>query len=115
MTKRTTPADHDHQAVITFWCEQWAARMEGERYPFNGGRDAKAIKQLRTAVGDDAKLRALMQVYLELDDPWINEHGHSLHVFAAQLPLVMQAARTRRAPAAPKRLRGLAAWAADET
>ena len=85
MTDRRDPSPHN--AIVRFWCDTFE-RHAGTRYPFAGGKDGKAIKDLRAIYSDD-ELRTFIAAFFEMDDPFIEQAGHSLGVFRGCLPKVI--------------------------
>lgn len=58
-----------HQEAIADFCGRWRSKY-GEKYPFNAGKDAEAVKWMRTQVdGDNAKLSAIFARFFDDDDP----------------------------------------------
>jgi hypothetical protein len=80
---RTDP----HAQLVQFWCSLYE-HTTGEKYPFNGGRDGKILKDLRELYGDD-KLRTLMSAFFEMADPFVEDTGHSLPLFRGCLTKVI--------------------------
>lgn len=85
--KRTRkPSTEPHPQAIAAWFEQWQAKY-GERYPFAGERDGKAIKtMLADCRGDVAKLVAVFARYLADDEPFFANDRHSLGLLRAKFP-----------------------------
>jgi hypothetical protein len=107
MTDRRDPSPHNE--LVRFWCDTYQARM-GTRYPFQGGKDGATIKWLREMYSDD-EIRGFMRGFFEIEDAFIEDAGHSMGVFRATLPKVIQFVRKQQQPKqAPKRLQGLAEW-----
>lgn len=61
----------------------------GTRYPFNNGKDAKILKDLRAIYSDD-DLHRYMVAFFEVDDDFIQNSGYGLGVFRGCLPKVIQ-------------------------
>lgn len=107
---RTDP----HAHLIQFWCDTYE-RHVGTKYPFMGGKDGKAIKDLRAIYSDD-QLRTFMAAFFEIDDEFIQQSGYSLGVFRGCLPKVITYLKRQRegTPSrrqqTPKNLQGLEAW-----
>lgn len=82
---RKVPDAAHHRAVAAF-TTAWAARY-GEKYPFDGGKDGKLVKDLLAHVGgDEAKFAAVVGRYLADDDPFVADKRHTLGMLRAQLP-----------------------------
>lgn len=110
MTDRREPTAHPIRDLLSFW-DGCYSRHAGMRYPFNGGRDSKLVKDLRDIYSDD-QLRTFIATFFEMDDPFIEQSGHSLAVFRGCLPKVI--AYLKNGPAkreTPKNLSGIAEWA----
>lgn len=112
MTERREPAAHPIRDLLSFWdsCYQ---RHVGARYPFNGGRDSKLVKDLREIYPDD-QIRTFMAAFFEMDDDFIVNSGHSLAVFRGCLPKVIAFLHKPRLSSQPqslpKNLQGIQAW-----
>lgn len=61
----------------------------GSRYPFNGGRDSKMMKDL-LVMYSEPEIRSFMAAFFEMDDPFIEQSGHSLGVFRGCLPKIIR-------------------------
>ncbi len=77
-------------------------RKIGARYPVNGGKDGKLLKDLR-AIYSDMEIEAFMAAFFLMDDPFFREAGYSLGCFRACLPKVIRHCHEKlaRAKAAP--------------
>ena len=73
----------------------------GTRYPFNGGKDGKLLKDLREIYSDE-QIRTFMAAFFTLDDPFIEQAGYSIGVFRGCLPKVI-AHLARQQPKADSR------------
>lgn len=80
--------DHPIRELLSHYDALYTARY-GTRYPFNGGRDAKAMQGLREMYADD-QIKALMDGYFAIEDDFIESTGHSLGAFRGCLPKVIQ-------------------------
>lgn len=73
--------------LLTFWDEQYKAKV-GARYPVNGGKDGKLLKDLR-AIYSDEDITRFMSAFFEMEDPFFAEAGWSLGAFRSCLPKVI--------------------------
>jgi len=76
------------KALLTFWDELYVSHI-GARYPFNGGRDSKWVKEWRAVYTDD-ELKTFMAAFFEIEDDFIQASGYGLGVFRGCLPKVIQ-------------------------
>jgi hypothetical protein len=111
MTDKRTPTSHPIRELLTFWDTRYQ-EAHHHRYPFSGGKDSKMMKDLREFYSDE-QIRSFMAAFFEMDDPFIEQSGHSLGVFRGCLPKVIQF--IQRGPAQPKRetpknLQGVEEW-----
>jgi hypothetical protein len=60
----------------------------GAKYPVNGGKDGKLLKDLR-AIYSDADITRFMDAFFKMDDPFFAEAGWSLGCFRSCLPKVI--------------------------
>jgi hypothetical protein len=99
MTDRRDPSlqNTGHREMVDYWCDLFRERT-GNKYPFDGGRDAKRIKELRGMVDSDDDLRAYMQGFFDIEDEFIENSGRSLSVFKGCLPKVIQFVRRKQKP-----------------
>ena len=76
--KPAKPPTHPHGIAIADFCDRWQAKY-GEKYPFDGGKDAGHIADLLKKVdGDPAKLSAVFARFLADSDPFFaadSRHG----------------------------------------
>lgn len=89
-------AEHPIRDLMAFFDARYQEHA-GCKYPFMGGKDAKAIKELRETVSDD-EIRTYMAAFFEMDDPFFEQGGHSFSIFRACLPKVMQFVRRKSQP-----------------
>ena len=73
--------------LAVFFDAKYAEHV-GTRYPFNNGKDAKILKDLREIYSDE-DLRGYMTAFFEVDDEFIQESGYGLGVFRGCLPKVI--------------------------
>jgi hypothetical protein len=84
-SERRTPDTPHHQAVKGF-CDPWELKY-GEKYPFNAGKDADAVKWVLSQVGGDIeKFQAVVGRYLADADPFVADKRHPIGMLRAQLP-----------------------------
>lgn len=81
----------------------------GTRYPFNNGKDAKLIKDLRAIYSDD-DIRTFMAAFFEIEDEFIEHAGYSIGVFRGCLPKVIAFISRGQKRDVPKNLTGIASW-----
>lgn len=74
----------------------------GTRYPFNGGKDAKILKELREIYSDE-DLQIFMVAFFEIEDGFIEDSGYGLGVFRGCLPKVIQFVQRQQQPASGRR------------
>ncbi len=79
---------HDIKTLATFFDEQYTAHV-GTRYPFNNGKDAKILKDLR-GIYSDEQLHAFMVAFFQVDDDFIRDSGYSLGAFRGCLTKVIK-------------------------
>jgi hypothetical protein len=60
----------------------------GARYPVNGGKDGKLLKDLR-AIYSDEDIARYMQAFFDIEDPFIEQSGYSIGCFRGCLPKVI--------------------------
>lgn len=82
--------------LATFYDVRYQAHV-GTRYPFNGGKDAKILKELREIYSDD-DLHIYMVAFFEIEDGFIEDSGYGLGVFRGCLPKVIQYVRRQGRP-----------------
>ncbi len=77
-------------------------RKIGARYPINGGKDSKLVKDL-LAMYSPMEIEAFMAAYFTMEDPFFREAGYSLGCFRACLPKVIRHCHEKleKAKAAP--------------
>lgn len=79
--RKTTPAPDakpEHAEVRAYFREQWKARF-GADYSWNHGKDDAHVKRILDHVNRDAKqARALIDAFLQDEDAWLRERGHTL-------------------------------------
>jgi len=73
----------DIKSAIDFYSDEFLKRF-GTRPHIAGGKDAAIIKKLLVS-HDLAKLKSLICLYLDSDDPFIAQSGRSLALFATQI------------------------------
>lgn len=94
--------------LASFYDARYQERI-GARYPFNNGKDAKILKDLRELYSDE-DLHMFMTTFFQMEDGFIEESGYGLGVFRGCLPKVIQyvqqngrlKARRGQAPAFPE-------------
>ena len=76
--------ENHHQQFIAEFTRMWSESHGGERYPFSGGKDAKAAKSILTALGDNpSKWHAVFAAYFaDTSDFYL---GHDLAKLASHL------------------------------
>ena len=90
------PPSGPHAEAIRFFVNSWAERYGG-KYPFDGGKDAAAVKAMLAHVGDDLdKFRAVVTRYFANSEPFFS--GHRLSLLRSQLAKFLV-----DAPASPHR------------
>lgn len=82
--------------LATFFDVQYQAHV-GAHYPFNNGKDAKLLKELR-AVYSDEDIKMYMSAFFEMDDDFIQNSGYGLGVFRGCLPKVIQSVKRSQRP-----------------
>jgi hypothetical protein len=60
----------------------------GARYPVNGGKDGKLLKDLR-AIYSDEDIARYMQAFFAIEDDFIEQSGYSIGCFRGCLPKVI--------------------------
>lgn len=83
MTERATIKE-----VASFYDARYQERI-GARYPFNNGKDAKILKDLREIYTDE-DLYTYMTAFFQMEDGFIEQSGYGLGVFRGCLPKVIQ-------------------------
>lgn len=79
---RTAPT----HIAIDYFCEHWKARF-GKKYPFAAGKDATAVKSILGHLdGDLDAFRSVADRYLDDEDPFVAQSGHSVGLLLSQLP-----------------------------
>lgn len=106
MTDRRDPSPHN--ALIRFWCDRYEQHV-GVKYPFMGGKDGKAIKDLLAIYSDD-QLRTFIAAFFEIEDDFIQQSGYSLGVFRGCLPKVIAFIGRGQRREVPKNLTGISEW-----
>jgi hypothetical protein len=99
MTEKRTPTSHPIRELLTFWDSRYQ-EAHHHRYPFSGGKDSKMMKDLREFYSDE-QIRSFMAAFFEMEDPFIEQSGHSLGVFRGCLPKVIQHLQRGTAKAKP--------------
>jgi hypothetical protein len=90
------PPSGPHAEAVRFFVDSWA-ELYGGKYPFDGGKDAAAVKAILGHVGDDLdKFRAVVSRYFVNSEPFFS--GHRLSLLRSQLPKFLV-----DAPATPRR------------
>lgn len=69
----------------------------GHRYPVNGAKDGKLLKDLR-AIYTDEQLQSFMVAFFTIEDEFIEQAGYSIGVFRACLPKVLKWMRNQDQP-----------------
>ena len=69
--------------MIEYFSEAYKHKYD-IKYPFVGGRDGKAVKNLLSGYNIDF-IKELIDWYFDTDDEWINEHGRSLSMLVNQI------------------------------
>lgn len=78
------PPSGPHAEAVRCFVDSWAERYGGE-YPFDGGKDAAAVKAILGHVGDDLdRFRAVVTRYFANSEPFFS--GHRLSLLRSQLP-----------------------------
>jgi len=77
-------------------------RKLGVRYPVNGGKDSKLVKDL-LGLYSQVELESFISAYFLMEDPFFRETGYSLGCFRGCLPKVIRhchetLAKTKAAP-----------------
>lgn len=99
---RKAPETVHHQAVACF-CEAWQARY-GEKYPFDGRKHGKLIKEIRKHAGEDlAKIRAAVARFFDDDSEFVSGAKHDLGLFRSQLARWIVDAPPGRSSQPPRR------------
>jgi hypothetical protein len=73
--------------LMVHWDTLYQGKV-GAKYPFNGGRDGKWIKEWR-AIYSDEDITKFMTAFFQMDDPFFVEAGWSLGCFRGCLPRVI--------------------------
>ena len=74
-----------HKELVTYFCDAWAGRHGGTRYPFTAA-DGAHIKRILTAAGDLATARRVVDAFLSSTDRWHRQRGFRLGLLVADLP-----------------------------
>ena len=98
MTERRETKPHAIKALLSFWDERYTQHTNGTKYPFNGGKDAKLMHDLRALYTDD-ELRRFIVAFFEMRDEFFEHAGHSIGAFRACLPKVIRYVEQQRARA----------------
>lgn len=98
----------DHQRIVKAFCDAYE-RHVGTKYPFNGGKDGKLLKDLLAIYPPD-QLETFIAAFFEMDDEFFADAGHSLGVFRSCLPKVIAYVNKGSRPSVPKPLQGIARW-----
>ena len=69
----------------------------GVRYPFNNGKDAKILKDLREMYSDE-QLHQFMAAFFVIEDEFIQGSGFSLGCFRGCLPKVIASVAKKSKP-----------------
>ena len=90
-----------HHGLVEHFTAAWAAKY-GRKYPFRGGRDGTAAKQiLIDCEGSETDATAAVDRFLADDDGFFN--GHRLSLLASQITKFMFDAPLARRPASGKK------------
>ena len=73
--------------LLTIW-DGLYTKKAGARYPVNGGKDGKLLKDLR-AIYSDEDIARFMRAFFEMDDDFFAQAGWSLGCFRSCLPKVI--------------------------
>ncbi|MFO0801427.1 MAG: hypothetical protein U0804_28505 [Gemmataceae bacterium] len=77
-----------HAEAVRLFCDGWQATHDGTKYPFSGGKDGAAVKDILAAVdGDLGRFRVIVERYLANTDSFYA--GHPLSLLRSQLPKFM--------------------------
>lgn len=78
------PPSGPHAEAVRLFCDLWAD-SHGEKYPFAGGKDGAAVKEILAALdGDVGRFRVVAGRYFANTDPFFA--GHPLSLLRSQLP-----------------------------
>lgn len=72
-----------HTDFIAYAFESFQSKF-GEKMLIDGGKDGKIVKDLLSAYGLD-RLKNLWNVFMQSDDPYIEQAGRSIGVFKSQI------------------------------
>jgi hypothetical protein len=111
MTERREPAAHPIRDLLAFF-DALHTTATGVRYPVNGGKDSKTLKDLRETYSDQ-DLRTFMEAFFAIEDDFISTAGYSIGIFRACLPKIIQFVKKgQQQPASkvPANLRGIEQW-----
>ena len=111
MTERREPTGHPIRELMQYF-DGLYQREYRRKYPFIGGKAAKRIKELREVYSDD-EIRGFMIAYFEMDDPFIQQTGHSFEAFGGCLPKIFLYLQhgSVKPKETPKNLTGIGDWA----
>ncbi len=90
-TGLTSSGGNPHATLVTRFCEAWARKNRGQKYPFKG-KDAAHLRDVLKAVdGDLARATGVVDAYLASTDPFFVRGGHKLGLLVADLPRFLAA------------------------
>lgn len=84
----------DAQSDARWWtdrfCQAWSKSRGGAKYPFKGGRDGKAMSDIRECLdGTRGMWDEILERYFADRDPFTIKQGHTLHYLANRLATFM--------------------------
>jgi hypothetical protein len=82
------PPSGPHAEAVRLFCDLWSETHAGEKYPFDGGKDAAAVKDILGRIGGDMdKFRAIVSRYFANSEGFFS--GHTLSKLRGDLPRFM--------------------------